>query len=239
MACSRCMSCHPDTPAGRRRPPSSSSLRRAVTTFSTTSSGACGRPLRGHPRRRVPGGTRVARNPPLTAARPRHALPRACIPQQGMVKRRGGEGGGSTSGYARRGLDPAPSRGPADLRCPVKELAPGLSAVEGRKKLVPPMRTLHQFRLRYVGVRPIDSSPVDGPPSSAHSGRNSGGRTIQPALRAGRAIAHNLRSQLGATPPFRISRQSRFGYLYGNPGLWRLQVQSLLEPEQILSTGSR
>ena len=41
--------------------------------------------------------------------------------------------------------------------------------------------------LRYVGVRPIDSSPVDGPPSSAHSGRNSGGRTIHPALRAGRA----------------------------------------------------
>jgi hypothetical protein len=43
--------------------------------------------------------------------------------------------------------------------------------------------------LRYVGVRPIDSLPVDGPPSSAHSGRNYGGRTIQPALRAGRAFA--------------------------------------------------
>jgi hypothetical protein len=40
---------------------------------------------------------------------------------------------------------------------------------------------------RYVGVRPIDSSPVDGPPSSAHSGRNCGRRTIGPALRAGRA----------------------------------------------------
>jgi hypothetical protein len=38
--------------------------------------------------------------------------------------------------------------------------------------------------LRYVGVRPIDSEPVDGPPSSAHSGRKSGGRTIRPALRA-------------------------------------------------------
>jgi hypothetical protein len=44
---------------------------------------------------------------------------------------------------------PAPSRGPADLRCPVKELAHGLSAVEGWKKLVPPMRTLHQFRLSF------------------------------------------------------------------------------------------
>jgi hypothetical protein len=33
--------------------------------------------------------------------------------------------------------------------------------------------------------------PVDGPPSSAHSGRNYGGRTIQPALRAGRAFARN------------------------------------------------
>src|SRR5215213_7120000 len=31
---------------------------------------------------------------------------------------------------------------------------------------------------RYVGVRPIDSSPVDGPPSSAHSGRNCGRRTM-------------------------------------------------------------
>jgi hypothetical protein len=40
-----------------------------------------------------------------------------------------------------------------------------------------------------AGVRPIDRTPVDGPPSSAHSGRNRGGRTIQPALRAGRAIA--------------------------------------------------
>jgi hypothetical protein len=33
-----------------------------------------------------------------------------------------------------------------------------------------------------LGVRPIDRTPVDGPPSSAHSGRNRGGRTIQPAL---------------------------------------------------------
>jgi hypothetical protein len=48
--------------------------------------------------------------------------------------------------------------------------------------------------LRYVGVRPIDSAPVDGPPSLAHSGRNRGGRTIQPDLRAGCAIARNLRN---------------------------------------------
>jgi hypothetical protein len=59
--------------------------------------------------------------------------------------------------------------------------------------------------LRYVGVRPRNRSPVDGPPSSAHSGRNSGGRTIGPALWAGRAIARNLRKPVcgyAAIPPF-------------------------------------
>src|SRR5215218_10247067 len=55
--------------------------------------------------------------------------------------------------------------------------------------------------LRYVGVRPIDRSPVDGPPSSAHSGQNRGGRTIGPALRAGRAFARIRENQLAATPP--------------------------------------
>src|SRR4029453_10593669 len=40
---------------------------------------------------------------------------------------------------------------------------------------------------------PIDRTPLDGPPSSAHSGRNRGGRTIGPALRAGRAFARSLR----------------------------------------------
>jgi len=43
--------------------------------------------------------------------------------------------------------------------------------------------------LRYVGVRLADSEPVDGPPSSAHDEQNCGRRTIQPALRAGRAFA--------------------------------------------------
>jgi hypothetical protein len=55
--------------------------------------------------------------------------------------------------------------------------------------------------LRYVGVCPIDRSPVDGPPSSAHSGRNRGGRTIGPALRSGRAFARIPRNQVAATPP--------------------------------------
>ena len=59
--------------------------------------------------------------------------------------------------------------------------------------------------LRYVGVRPIDSSPVDGPPSSAHSGRNRGGRTIQPALRAGRAIARISEPNLRRRRHSRIS----------------------------------
>jgi hypothetical protein len=34
------------------------------------------------------------------------------------------------------------------------------------------------------------------PPSSAHSGRNSGGRTIGPALRAGRAFARDRETRL-------------------------------------------
>jgi hypothetical protein len=56
--------------------------------------------------------------------------------------------------------------------------------------------------LRYVGVRLADSEPVDGPPSSAHHGRNCGRRTIEPALRPGahsRAIPEN---QDAASPPF-------------------------------------
>jgi hypothetical protein len=60
--------------------------------------------------------------------------------------------------------------------------------------------------LRYVGVRPIDSSPVDGPPSSAHDGRNRGGRTIGPALRAGRAsraIRENQFAGFAAIPHFK------------------------------------
>jgi hypothetical protein len=56
--------------------------------------------------------------------------------------------------------------------------------------------------LRYVGVRPRNRSPVDGPPSSAHSGRNRGGRTIGPALRAGRAFARISENQAAASPPF-------------------------------------
>jgi hypothetical protein len=57
--------------------------------------------------------------------------------------------------------------------------------------------------LRYVGVRPIDSSPVDGPPSSAHDERNCRRRTIQPALRAGRAFARIQKTNL------RLRRHSR------------------------------
>ncbi len=36
--------------------------------------------------------------------------------------------------------NPAPKRGPADLRCPVEDLAPGPSTVEGRKKARPTQR---------------------------------------------------------------------------------------------------
>jgi hypothetical protein len=49
--------------------------------------------------------------------------------------------------------------------------------------------------LRYV-VRPIDSSPLDGPPSSAHGEQSSRRRTIGPALRAGRALARIRETKL-------------------------------------------
>jgi hypothetical protein len=57
----------------------------------------------------------------------------------------------------------------------------------------PSRRRRTRASLRCVEVRLANPEPVDGPPSSAHSGRNSGGRTIGPTLRAGRAIARNLR----------------------------------------------
>jgi hypothetical protein len=41
--------------------------------------------------------------------------------------------------------NPAPSRGPADLRCPVEELACGPSPVEGRKKAHPASRHVTNF----------------------------------------------------------------------------------------------
>ena len=53
--------------------------------------------------------------------------------------------------------------------------------------------------LRYVGVRPINRPPLEGPPSSAHSGRISGGRTIQPGP-AGRGASQD---QFAAAPPYR------------------------------------
>jgi hypothetical protein len=88
----------------------------------SSSSGASGRPLRGRPRRRVPG-TRVARNPQLAAAWPRRAHSRVCLPSMaGGEGEKGGGGfrssgcGASASRFARRAWDPAPRRGPADLR---------------------------------------------------------------------------------------------------------------------------
>jgi hypothetical protein len=62
---------------------------------------------------------------------------------------------------------------------------------------------------RYVGVRPIDRAPVDGPPSSAHSGRNRGRRTIEPSLRAGRAFVRIPENQLAATPPPPVIQRGR------------------------------
>src|SRR5215218_9089642 len=56
--------------------------------------------------------------------------------------------------------------------------------------------------LRYVGVRPRNRSPVDGPPASAHSGQNHGGRTIQPSLRARRAFARIPENRPVAAPRF-------------------------------------
>jgi len=58
--------------------------------------------------------------------------------------------------------------------------------------------------LRYVGVRPRNRTPVDGPPSSAHSGRNSGGRTIRPSWGRARIRAHPRKPTCGcaAIPTF-------------------------------------
>jgi hypothetical protein len=79
-------------------------------------------------------GTRVVRNPRLAAARPRQALPgRLPFPPWGMVRRRrvGGvvnyresSAGHRPRAFPRRARDPAPRRGPADLRCPVEEPGP-------------------------------------------------------------------------------------------------------------------
>ena len=62
--------------------------------------------------------------------------------------------------------------------------------------------------LRHVGVRLPDSEPVDGPPWSAHDKRNSGRRTIQRALRTGRAFARIRENQVAAAPPFPHSTRS-------------------------------
>jgi hypothetical protein len=87
--------------------------------------------------------------------------------------------------------DPSPDGSPwgwGDLWAPASACLPWSDAPRGRGT-----RRRPPAPLRYVGVRPVDSSPVDGPPSSAHFGRDCGGRTIGPALRAGPAIARNLR----------------------------------------------
>jgi hypothetical protein len=73
---------------------------------------------------------------PAFPSPPQHgpAVPTTRLPSSGMVGRRGGEWWiGLARSRAAPG-NPAPKRGPADLRCPVEELAPGPSAVEGRKK---------------------------------------------------------------------------------------------------------
>src|SRR4029450_6811230 len=73
------------------------------------------------------------------------------------------------------------------------------SAGQGHGRFLPV--TLPRYAAT-LEAAPIDSLPVAGSPWSAHSGRNRGGRTIQPDLRSGRAMARNLRNQLAATPPF-------------------------------------
>jgi hypothetical protein len=87
-----------------------------------------------------------------------------------------------------------PSRGPLIPPLMGPSTPPSMGPPGGEGAVGAGLGLFQQVRaLRYVGVRPIDSWPVDGLPSSAHSGRNRGGRTIQPALRAGRAFARNPR----------------------------------------------
>jgi hypothetical protein len=56
-----------------------------VRNFSTTSSGACGRPLRGRPRRRGPGRSGSPHSPARRNTAPPYP-PRASLPQPGRVK---------------------------------------------------------------------------------------------------------------------------------------------------------
>jgi hypothetical protein len=120
-------------------------------------------------------GTRVVRNPRLAAARPRQALPgRLPFPPWGMVRRRrvGGvvnyresSAGHRPRAFPRRARDPAPRRGPADLRCPVEELARGPSPVEGRKRLVRPMGT-SPISVSFFPLRPSTAAGPRAPESS-------------------------------------------------------------------------
>jgi hypothetical protein len=58
---------------------------------------------------------------------------------------------------------------------------------------------------RCVGSARFNHRPSIGPPSSAHFGRNGGGWTIGPALRARRATARIPENQPAVSPPFSYS----------------------------------
>jgi hypothetical protein len=63
--------------------------------------------------------------------------------------------------------------------------------------------------LRYVGVRLADASPVDGPPSSAHDGRNCENRRLDRPCGAGCAFARIPETSQRLRRPIHISFNGR------------------------------
>jgi hypothetical protein len=96
-------------------------------------------------------------------------------------------GGQSAAGLGATDLDrprapravpgnPAPKRGPADLRCPVEDLAPGPSTVEGTEKSSSGQRHTSPISRSFFPLRPSTAAVPDAPASSVprSTGRPSG-----------------------------------------------------------------
>jgi hypothetical protein len=136
-----------------------------VRNFSTNSSGACRRAAKRAVLAAEYRGGRVAHN----HRSPQHgpAVPTGRLPSQH------GHGEEEKVGVVDRPRaartapgNPAPKRGPADLRCPVEELAPGPSTVEGRKKARPAMGHSPPILISLFPRRPLTAAVPRAPASS-------------------------------------------------------------------------
>jgi hypothetical protein len=132
--------------------------------------------------RQISAGTRSVRStrPPSTPCAPAPGPPAASAATAGRA-----------SAAENQRCRPACATGPgrAPTRRSMSPTAPVAGQCCGRR----PRPVCAGQTLRYVGVRPIDSSPVDGPPSSAHSGRDYGGRTIGPGAHSRASEKTNMR----------------------------------------------